>query len=183
MLTTRPPKPSVICERRKNIVQPERPQMTIWCMHISRKYLRQPTQTLGICYDYCFSTATMFARTRHNVTLYVHCLSSFLRSWDRASLIYSSITNKMQRYTMVFITIKALHVSGGSFAHNQELKIVYTASGICRAFSGSYRSREWVNSLTIAVRSRKSSTNTGLCIQFWAPDDARRNRLKHIERL
>jgi hypothetical protein len=53
----------------------------------------------------------------------------FLRPWDRASLIYSSITNKMQRYTMVFITINALHVSGGSYAHHQELKTVYTASG------------------------------------------------------
>jgi hypothetical protein len=58
----------------------------------------------------------------------------FLLSWDRASLIYSSITNKMQRYTMVFITINALHVSGGSSAHHQDLKTVYTASGICRAF-------------------------------------------------
>jgi len=39
----------------------------------------------------------------------------------------------MQRYTMVFITINALHVSGGSSAHHQELKTAYTASGICRA--------------------------------------------------
>jgi hypothetical protein len=54
-------------------------------------------------------------------------------------IIYSSITNKMQRYTMVFITINALHVSGGSSAHHQELKTVYTASGICRAFTASYR--------------------------------------------
>jgi len=28
----------------------------------------------------------------------------------------------MQRYTIVFITINALHVSGGSSAHHQELK-------------------------------------------------------------
>jgi hypothetical protein len=28
----------------------------------------------------------------------------------------------------------AIHVSGGSSAHHQELKTVYTASGICRAF-------------------------------------------------
>jgi hypothetical protein len=41
----------------------------------------------------------------------------------------SSITNKMQRYTVVFITINALHVSGGSSAHHQELKTVYTSSG------------------------------------------------------
>jgi len=55
---------------------------------------------------------------------------------------YSSITNKIQRYTMVLITINALHVSGVSSAHHQELKTVYTASGICRAFSASYRYHE-----------------------------------------
>ena len=48
----------------------------------------------------------------------------------------------MQRYTMLFITISALHASGGSSAHHQELKTVYTASGIFRAFSASYRYRE-----------------------------------------
>jgi uncharacterized Fe-S cluster-containing MiaB family protein len=31
---------------------------------------------------------------------------------------------------MVFITKNALHVSGGSSAHHQELKSVYTSSGI-----------------------------------------------------
>jgi hypothetical protein len=56
--------------------------------------------------------------------------------------MYSSITNQMQRYTMVFITINALHVSGRFSAHHQELKTVYTASGICRDFSASYRYRE-----------------------------------------
>ena len=50
----------------------------------------------------------------------------------------------MQHYTMVFITINALHFSGGSSAHHQELKTVHTASGICRAFSASCRYREWV---------------------------------------
>ena len=29
----------------------------------------------------------------------------------------------MQHYTMAFITINALHVSGGSSAHHQELKL------------------------------------------------------------
>jgi hypothetical protein len=48
-------------------------------------------------------------------------------------LISSSITNKMQRYTILFIITNALYVSGGSSAHHQELKTVYTASGICRA--------------------------------------------------
>ena len=31
--------------------------------------------TLGICNVYCFSTATMVARSRVNVTLYVNCLA------------------------------------------------------------------------------------------------------------
>ena len=33
-----------------------------------------------------------------------------------------NITNKMQRYTMFFITVNALHVSGSFSAHHQELK-------------------------------------------------------------
>jgi len=33
-----------------------------------------------------------------------------------------STTNKMQRYTIFFITVNALHVSGGFSAHHQELK-------------------------------------------------------------
>jgi hypothetical protein len=36
--------------------------------------------------------------------------------------ISSNITNKMQRYTIFFITVNALHVSGGFSAHHQELK-------------------------------------------------------------
>ena len=55
---------------------------------------------------------------------------------------------------MVFITINALHVSGGCFAHHQDLKTVYTASGNCRAFTASFRLFQQ------AVRSSKSSTIT-----------------------
>ena len=58
------------------------------------------------------------------------------------SILYPSTTNKMQSYAVVFITIIALHISGGSSAHHQELKTVYTTSGICRAFSASNRHRE-----------------------------------------
>jgi hypothetical protein len=42
-----------------------------------------------------------------------------------------SIINKMQRYKIFFITVSALHVSGGFSANRQELKTVHTASGIC----------------------------------------------------
>jgi len=39
----------------------------------------------------------------------------------------------MQRYTLFFIAVNALHVSGVFSAHHQELKTVHTASGICQA--------------------------------------------------
>jgi hypothetical protein len=58
----------------------------------------------------------------------------FLRSWNRASLMYSSIINKMQRYTMVFIAINALHVLGGSSAHHQELNTVKHSTGYLSSF-------------------------------------------------
>ena len=35
---------------------------------------------------------------------------------------FKNITNKMQRYTIFYITVNALHVSGGFSAHYQELK-------------------------------------------------------------
>jgi len=71
--------------------------------------------------------------------IFAYTMKTFSRSWHRASLMYSSMTNKMQRYTVVFVTTYALHVSGGSSAHHQELKTVHTASGIYRTFSASYR--------------------------------------------
>jgi hypothetical protein len=40
--------------------------------------------------------------------------------------ILLSITNKMQRYTIFFIAVNALYVSGGFPAHHQELKTVHT---------------------------------------------------------
>ena len=45
----------------------------------------------------------------------------------------SHVKNKMQRYTIFFIIVNALHISGGFSAHRQELKTVHTASGICQA--------------------------------------------------
>jgi hypothetical protein len=42
--------------------------------------------------------------------------------------VFSSITNKMQRYTMYLFLRNSVHVSGGSSANHQELKIVYTGS-------------------------------------------------------
>jgi hypothetical protein len=36
--------------------------------------------------------------------------------------LFLSMTNKIQRYTVILITVSALHVSGGFSAHHQELK-------------------------------------------------------------
>jgi hypothetical protein len=61
-------------------------------------------------------------------------------------------------FTMVFITINALRVWGGSSAHHQELKTLYMASGFLSSFFCSLPLL-WAScshSLTIAVRSRKS---------------------------
>jgi hypothetical protein len=38
-------------------------------------YLRLQKHTFGICNTYCFSIATVVARTRLNGALYIHCLS------------------------------------------------------------------------------------------------------------
>ena len=78
-------------------------------------------------------------------------------------LMYSSIANKMQRYTIVFTTINVLHVSGVSSAHHQELKTVYTALGIYQAFSASYCYCEWVG--------------TGLCREAFLPPIIRSSKL------
>jgi hypothetical protein len=87
----------------------------------------------------------------------------------------------MQRYTIFFITINALHVSGGFSAHHQELKTVHTVSGICQACL--LLPLAWVisNLPALAVAASKLDIYPMPCVHFWAPDDGRRNRLKHVE--
>ena len=58
----------------EKIVQQGRPQMTIWRLPTDT-HTHTHTHTLRICNTYCFSTATMVARTRLIVRLYVHWLS------------------------------------------------------------------------------------------------------------
>jgi len=52
----------------KNTVQLDRLQMTMWRMLDAKGY----NHTLRICNINCFSSATMVARTRLKVTLYVN---------------------------------------------------------------------------------------------------------------
>jgi len=57
-------------------------------------------------------------------------------------VFFLSITNKMQHYTILFITVIAVHVSGGFSAHHQELNncthsIGYMSSLLAATASGS----------------------------------------------
>ena len=80
----------------------------------------------------------------------------------------------MQRHTMVLITINVLRFSGGSSAHHQKLKTLYTSLGIFGHF---------LLLTTIVSELELLDKYSMLCIQFWAPDDGRWNRLKHVEHL
>jgi hypothetical protein len=92
-------------------------------------------------------------------------------SWNpKMRKVLLRITNKMQPYTLFFIAVNALHVSDCFSAHHQELKTVHTASGICQACL--------LLPLAVAVSKLDSFM---LCVQFSAPDDGRRNRLKHVQ--
>ena len=63
----------------KNIVELDKPQMTIWGMRIAC-WLPKATNTLKKYNTYYFSTATMVAQTGLGVTLHVLCLSCCLLS-------------------------------------------------------------------------------------------------------
>ena len=51
---------------------------------------------------------------------------------DKLAVFIPLSITEMQRYTIIFIPISAVHVSGGFSAHHQELKL-YTATGACEA--------------------------------------------------
>jgi len=78
----------------KNIVQRCRPQMTIWRMRIAcwiPMARHKHTHTLKLCNTRCFYTAAMVARTRLNITLYVHC-QSCVKYIGTRTLLYSKRT-------------------------------------------------------------------------------------------
>jgi hypothetical protein len=97
----------------KNIVTLDKPRMAIWRMRIAC-WLTKATDThthththaraRGICYSHCFSTATMFARTRLNVTLFVHCLSCY----NRGGMCLLRGTDMLFKYARVIFACKGL---------------------------------------------------------------------------
>jgi hypothetical protein len=117
---------------------------------VAKFLLKQPTEVLecelGNLRSQISSKDTKTIKIFPMVSL-VWKRSGIYKAMSVNVFMYSSITNKMQRYKIVFITINDLKVSGGSSAHHQELKTEHTTSG------------SWNNSLVIAVRSRKRLTN------------------------
>jgi len=65
----------------KNIVEAERPHVTIWRMHISRWVLKGYKNTIRMFNTCSFSTATKVAWTRLSITLYVCCLCCDLQEY------------------------------------------------------------------------------------------------------
>jgi hypothetical protein len=61
--------------------------------------------------------------------------------------VFLNTTNEMQRYTMFFIVVSALHVSSGFSAHHQELKNCICSFGTCQTcvlFSVAWLSRNCI---------------------------------------
>ena len=85
---------------------------------------------------------------------YRHCILGMDKKGHLKHVFLFSITNKMQRYTIFFIIVNALHVSGGFSAHHQQLK----------NFS---RSIGYMPSLLAATASGSGSNN-----QAWHTPDA-----------
>jgi hypothetical protein len=81
---------AVYKKKKKNVVQPDKKQITIWRMCIARDTwgYKHKHRMFNI---YCFSTATMVTRTRLNVTLCVHSLSCLY--WFLGSVILEIIRN------------------------------------------------------------------------------------------
>jgi len=71
-------------------------------------------------------------------------------------LYFLSIANKIQHYTIFFITVNALHVQAVSPPIIRSPKTVHTASGICEACL----------LLPLAVAASKLDTYPMLCVQF-----------------
>ena len=82
-----------------NVIELERPQMTIWPMHIAC-WVPKATNTLLICNTSCFSVAAMIARTHLDVTIYVYCLSCLTYIVIAVS-IFVKILHKYSRFSSI----------------------------------------------------------------------------------
>jgi hypothetical protein len=77
-----------------------------------------------------------------------------------------STTNKMQRYTMFFIIVNALHVSGGFSAHHQELKNCTHSIWYVPGLFAATASVVGLEPHHASGSSSKPGTYQMLCVQF-----------------
>jgi hypothetical protein len=95
--------------------------------------------------------------------------------------VFLSTTDEMQRYTMFFIIVSVLHVSSGFSAHRQELKNRICSIGTCQTrvlLSLACLSRK---STRLAITTHKFDKYRCCLHNFWATDDERKTRSKHVE--
>ena len=68
-----------------------------------------------------------------------------------SSFNYENARSKKQNYTMFFIIISALHVSGGFSAHHQELIKLYVQPWVLSCFPAVYRWCGWVGTVHLML--------------------------------
>ena len=93
----------------------------------------------------------------------------------------------MQRYTIFFIVVNALHVSGGLSAHHQRLYNCMCSLRYCHAFLlstvGVFGLELWFQPKHPSGRQQESMTIPKAAhTVLEAPDDGRKNHLKRVER-
>jgi len=73
----------------KNIVQPDTPHMTMWCMRVACWVPEaRSTHWEYKCNSYCFSIATVVARTLFNLTLHGHSRACLLDKFVFCSPVF-----------------------------------------------------------------------------------------------
>jgi len=96
----------------------------------------------------------------------------------------------MQRYTIFFIVVSALHVSSGVSAHHQELKnctcgIAYLSNLFAATANvGEFRDAACTVFELLMMRGKpaRNMYSTDMPqVQFLAPDEERKNRSKHVQ--
>jgi hypothetical protein len=79
-----------------------------------------------------------------------------------------------------FILVGALHVPSGFSAHHQEIKTTWS---IGTGYNCVLLPLAWLSSYstTLAITTHKSDKYRCRIYSFWAPDDERKTRSKHLE--
>ena len=94
---------------RKNIAQPDSPQMAIYgACAMNAGYLRvRLQQAQSVCNSYCFSTTTMVSRTSLDVTLEVYCLARSSPPLPRNRMSISSWRVLPPGYAILYYVVDA----------------------------------------------------------------------------